>query len=210
MLIRQPKPKPHSFQVGDTVLVRQKRVNKLSSPYNKHPYTIVKIKGSMITARNATSYITRNSSQFKKITITTHQQDHAADPFDDELWIQIQHKKLRSILLCVCYRPPDCPVSCFTNNFMAEYTRALIYGKDILVVGDLNCNLLKTTQEAEALRDICCSLNLVQLIDKPTRVTLQSSSLIDVIMTSSESLIVKSGVVEVNISDHFLVSCELN
>jgi hypothetical protein len=93
---------------------------------------------------------------------------------------------------------------------MAEYTRALIYGKDILVVGDLNCNLLKTTQEAEALRDMCCSLNLVQLIDKPTRVTLQSSSLIDVIMTSSESLIVKSGVVEVNISDHFLVSCELN
>ena len=94
-----------------------------------------------------------------------------------QLWIQIQHKKLRSILLCVCYGPPDCPVSCFTNNFMAEYTRALIYGKDILVVGDLNCNLLKTTQEAEALRDICCSLNLVQLIDKPTRVTLQSSSL---------------------------------
>ena len=87
---------------------------------------------------------------------------------------------------------------------MAEYTRALIYGKDILVVGDLNCNLLKTTQEAKALRDICCSLNIVQLIDKPTRVTLQSSSLIDVIMTSSESLIVKSGVVEVNISDHFL------
>jgi hypothetical protein len=114
-----------------------------------------------------------------------------------QLWIQIQHKKLRSILLCVCYRPPDCPVSCFTNTFMAEYTRALIYGKDILVVGDcnlLNCNLLKTTQEAEALRDICCSLNIVQLIDKPTRVTLQSTSLIDVIMTSSESLIVKSGV----------------
>ena len=42
------------FQVGDTVLVRQKRINKLSSTYNKHPYTIVKIKGSMITARNAT------------------------------------------------------------------------------------------------------------------------------------------------------------
>jgi hypothetical protein len=78
------KAKPHSFQVGDTVLVRQKRVNKLSSPYNKHPYTIVKIKGSTITARNSTSYITRNSSQFKKITITTHQQDHAADPFNDE------------------------------------------------------------------------------------------------------------------------------
>ena len=71
------KARPHSFKVGDTVLVRQRLVNKLSSPYNKHPYTIVQIKGSIITARNATSYITRNSSQFKKVTIPT-QQDYAA------------------------------------------------------------------------------------------------------------------------------------
>jgi hypothetical protein len=54
------KAKPHSFQVGDTVLVHEKlsspynKSYKLSSPYNKHPYTIVKIKGSMITAINAT------------------------------------------------------------------------------------------------------------------------------------------------------------
>ena len=77
------KARPHSFKVGDTVLVRQRLVNKLSSPYNKHPYTIVQIKSSMITARNATSYITRNSSQFKKVTTPT-QQDYAADPLDDE------------------------------------------------------------------------------------------------------------------------------
>ena len=77
------KARPHSFKVGDTVLVRQRLVHKLSSPYNKHPYTIVQIKGSMITARNATSYMTRNSSQFKKVTIPT-QQDYAADPLDDE------------------------------------------------------------------------------------------------------------------------------
>ena len=38
------KARPHSFKVGDTVLVRQRLVNKLSSPYNKHPYTIVQIK----------------------------------------------------------------------------------------------------------------------------------------------------------------------
>ncbi|CAB3986288.1 Hypothetical predicted protein [Paramuricea clavata] len=56
------KAKPHSLQVEDTVFVHQKHINKLSSPYNKHPYTIVKTKGSMITARNATSYITRNGS----------------------------------------------------------------------------------------------------------------------------------------------------
>jgi tRNA(Glu) U13 pseudouridine synthase TruD len=66
------KAKTHTFQVDDTVLVRQKRVNELFSPNNKHQYTIVKIKDSMITTRNATSYITRNSSQFKKITMHAH------------------------------------------------------------------------------------------------------------------------------------------
>ena len=57
------KAKTHSFQVEDTVLVRQKRVNELFSPNNKHQYTIVKIKDSMITARNATSYISCNHLQ---------------------------------------------------------------------------------------------------------------------------------------------------
>ena len=35
------KARPHSLKVGDTVLVRQRRANKLTSPYNKHPYTIL-------------------------------------------------------------------------------------------------------------------------------------------------------------------------
>jgi hypothetical protein len=55
--------------------VKNASINYHHRTTNIHTYTI-KIKGSMITARNATSYITRNNSQFKKITITTHQQDH--------------------------------------------------------------------------------------------------------------------------------------
>ena len=34
-----------------------------------------------------------------------------------QLWLQIQHDKLKSFLLCVTYRPPDCPTSCFVDNF---------------------------------------------------------------------------------------------
>jgi hypothetical protein len=126
-----------------------------------------------------------------------------------QLWLQIQHKKMKSFLLCVCYRPPDCPVSCFTNNFMGNYIKALTFGKYIIIAGDLNCDLLKIAQEAKALNDICHCLNLTQLIDKPTRVMLRSSTLIDVIMTSNKDLIAESGVLETYISDHFLVYCSL-
>ena len=56
--------------VGDTVLVRQKKLNKLSTPFDPLPYTIVQMKGSMVTAKRdgTNKWITRNSSFFKKVS----------------------------------------------------------------------------------------------------------------------------------------------
>ena len=53
-----------------------------------------------------------------------------------QLWIQVQHNKLKSILLCVTYRPPDCSTICF-EDFADKYSQALTYGKEIFVMGDL-------------------------------------------------------------------------
>ena len=49
-----------------------------------------------------------------------------------QLWLQIQSKKIKSILLCVFYRPPDCSVSCFMDDFLENYTYAL---DGILLIG---------------------------------------------------------------------------
>ena len=73
------KAHPHSLNVGDTVLAREQRKHKLSSPYNKIPYTITNINGTMITAANASGHsITRNCSQFKQVQIP------AAHSMDDD------------------------------------------------------------------------------------------------------------------------------
>ena len=89
-----------------------------------------------------------------------------------QLWVQIQLKKLRSIVLCVAYRPDYCPVSCFVDDFMDKYSQALTLGKNIIVAADLNCDMLKPrSPEAVALQDLCDSVNLTQLIKEPTRVT---------------------------------------
>ena len=53
-----------------------------------------------------------------------------------------------------------------------------------LSVGDLNCDMLKILPETDALNNLCSSLNLTQLITSPTRVTMQSSSLIDVMASN--------------------------
>ncbi|XP_075948276.1 reeler domain containing 1 [Anarhichas minor] len=56
---------------SDAVLHRQPKHNKLTTPYNSKPYTVTKVKGSMITAARNGHFIVRNSSFFEKITKIT-------------------------------------------------------------------------------------------------------------------------------------------
>ena len=60
--------------------------------------------------------------------------------------MQVQHKTLNSLLLCVSYKPPDCDISSF-EDFRERYTQALAYGLPILVVGDLNCDLIVSSSK---------------------------------------------------------------
>ena len=89
---------------------------------------------------------------------------------------------------------------------MDKYSQALTFGKNIIVTADLNCDMLKPRSlEAVALQDLCDSVNLTQLIKELTRVTETLSTLIEVIMTSSNALVERSGVLKSHISDHYLV-----
>ena len=47
------------IKVGDTVLCRQAKLNKRTTPFNREPMVVVKRKGSLVTARSATRTITR-------------------------------------------------------------------------------------------------------------------------------------------------------
>ncbi len=42
-----------------------------------------------------------------------------------QLWIKVQNRKLRSILICVTYKPPSCPTVCLEQYFVPTYTKAL-------------------------------------------------------------------------------------
>ena len=127
-----------------------------------------------------------------------------------QLWLQIQQRNLRSILICVVYRPPNCPISCSEEMLVPNMTHALSLNKDFLIAGDLNCNLLSSNVNSSSLRGLCENFNLKQLITSPTRVSRHHESLIDVIISSNPTLIKDSGVKEITISDHFLAYAVLN
>ncbi|CAB4028593.1 Hypothetical predicted protein [Paramuricea clavata] len=65
---KRNRAKSNSITLGDTVLLRQPQLSKLSTPFDPEPFRVVAVKNSMITARNKLRTITRNSSFFKKNT----------------------------------------------------------------------------------------------------------------------------------------------
>ena len=72
------------FKVGDQVLVRQRKRNKLTSRFDCRPYKIVAIKGTMITARRNDHHITRNCSHFKPFSGTLRETNTESDLESDE------------------------------------------------------------------------------------------------------------------------------
>ena len=122
-----------------------------------------------------------------------------------QLWINLQCRKNKSIIICVSYRPPDTRLNCFEDLLKPNYIQALTLNKQILVLGDLNCNMQENGQECKALTNFATELNLTQIIKTPTRITPTSQTLIDVILVSSTSLVLESGVISTSISDHLPV-----
>ena len=123
-----------------------------------------------------------------------------------QLWLKSQAGNYRSFLICTVYRPPSSTLDCFDNELCDARTSAMPMNKPIYILGDLNCNLLNSSDPAsQALVNFCTSFNLSQMITQPTRVTESSATLIDVILTSHENLIIDTKVMPSSISDRDLI-----
>jgi hypothetical protein len=70
--------------------------------------------------------------------------------------------------------------------------------------------MLKNDRHSTALDAFCVKYNLKHIIDKPTRVTENSKTLIDVIILSNPSMVKESGTLDLTISDHYLIQVNLN
>ena len=55
------------IEIGDIVLVRQKKDSKLSTKFNPKPYKVTSRKGARVTVCRNVHYVTRNASHFKKL-----------------------------------------------------------------------------------------------------------------------------------------------
>ena len=135
-------------------------------------------------------------------------------PIDDLeiICIEVEPPKSMSFLVLAWYRPPSCPVESF-NKLEKILSFLDKENKEIILLGDTNCDLSPKPagqpmdNDSKHLLDLYELFSFKQLIEEPTRVTLTTSSIIDHLATTCARNIVRSGVQEISMSDHFMVYC---
>ena len=130
----------------------------------------------------------------------------------ESVWIKVRHRN-ESRALGVMHRPPASKNNYF-NNIPDQLDNVFSLNEKIVLIGDLNFNYrFDETLSYNPLHQIEILYNMRHLITVPTRVTLNTSTLIDVIFSNDYQSRGETGVYETAVSDHYLiytVYCKIN
>ena len=122
-------------------------------------------------------------------------------------FLELKLENSLSVVFGNMYRRPNTNTVDFLNS-LSQILETLESGsKKVIVVGDINFTLFNYNYSDSILNYVSLfhSHNYLNLINKPTRVTNTSYSLIDNIWTNIYANHKKSGIIHSKISDHFPV-----
>ena len=124
----------------------------------------------------------------------------------EQLWVTFCMPDVRNMNIAVVYRPPG---SVLENSIeklreSIEYMTTINSNENI-IMGDFNINYeLRHSNPYQLVKELERDFGFKQIIDKDTRITARSSTLIDLILTDCQ-YIVESGVLDVCMSDHHAI-----
>ena len=128
----------------------------------------------------------------------------------EALWLQIKCPYTKPFQICAVYRPPSSSIQ-YSQNFLLSVEKAISKGLEIIMLGDINIDSQNKTYTVTNLSyNLCTKFNFAQLVNQPTRVTAYTSTIIDHIYTTMPSNHIKTNVLDVCLSDHYLIYTELN
>ena len=125
----------------------------------------------------------------------------------EAICIEVKKPRMKPLLVCSWYRAPDLSAEIF-DDFETFLQKTEHENKDIILTGDLNCNLLstETNRTTDKFQELIHNYQLKQHITTPKRITSDTQSLIDIIITKiGDTKTIDSGVIHLGISDHSLV-----
>lgn len=122
----------------------------------------------------------------------------------ESLWINIKLSK-HSIKVCNIYRPPNSNSQYF-DSILDELEKNDIFSNHVVIMGDMNhdykCNESLLNNPIYLIESL---YNFKQLVNRPTRVTPNSSTLLDIILSNKPDNHLRTCVFPVTLSDHYLV-----
>ena len=133
-------------------------------------------------------------------------------PEIEGIWLKITFDST-ALVLGTIYRPPS--NDDFFNHFLLSLEKAWLKHKNVLIVGDLNCDVFHRNSVSNLssagikLLRLLDQVNFSVVNDQPTRVSVNTSTLIDLVITNKPELITTTKTLELGISDHMLVYASL-
>ena len=143
------------------------------------------------------------------VTFKPREDLSGVDDFIECSFIEIPYTKADTrinsrALVGVIYRPPGANLGSFLESISTLLTRIKNEGKSCYLMGDFNINLMNHDAHAQTneFLDLMYSNSFYPLINKPTRITSHSSTLIDNIFHNSFTNDQLAGILYADISDH--------
>ena len=124
------------------------------------------------------------------------------------LTTELLTKSMKNIIVSCCYKPPGGNWKNHCDHLQKILTNATKENKLYFVTGDFNLNCLEFHQSSE-IRQFFNNMfekGAIPLINRPTRVTTSSATLIDNIFTNCVfDTSLKNGIIKTSISDLFAI-----
>ena len=131
----------------------------------------------------------------------------------ESIFIEIDRKYTHSpsnIIIGCIYRPPKSSISDFNTLLQGILHSTKLENKTLFLLGDFNINLFNAPNHAHTsdFLDIAFSSSLFPIINKPTRITSTSATLIDNILCNANICDnISSGILATPVSDHCPIFC---
>ena len=193
MLIDGLDKKPNIISIAETWL----KSDTPLSPFSITGYTLFNSPRTLNKSRGGgvALYVDNNfdSTRINKFTVE--------NGYFECIGISIKSANNKVTNIVSLYRPPDTSIDDFTASIEALLMNN---NQQTYVCGDFNIDLInyKQHEQTDTFVNKMFSLGYKPLINKPTRITAYSSTLIDNIFTNELDLKHRSGVVIADISDH--------
>ena len=129
-----------------------------------------------------------------------------ASPYFETLFIEVKLKNsAKGLVIGVIYRHPSTSLSEFKLQFTQTLSILAKHKKEYIICGDFNVNLFKiqSSPPINEYIDSVFSEGCYCIIDKPTRITPHSSTLLDHVYTNILNKTLTSNILQYEISDQF-------